>query len=272
MTAGWHERNNASASAILRGTRGVASLGEDFNRADLWVLDFRSERDLNLPVGNLDGNRLDISAAEAAGLDPRVEVLELCSLDLEREDALAGSGDALEGFREVQLDQVFPVRHGPSEGVHAVVFRPIELGTLRVGDLDVRPRDGLAALEALLGLPYVAFGILNRLGTAGLDPDGLCDRVGSGTGLLALGDDFHLGKVAYLAREFDLVAVGRQLAGVGDASLSVLDVEHLDERDCVAVHLAFLQFGFALPVFDFRIGLASQLRAFLLEREGVFLM
>jgi hypothetical protein len=46
ITAGWRERNNASASAILRGTRGVASLGEDFNRADLWVLGFRGKRDL----------------------------------------------------------------------------------------------------------------------------------------------------------------------------------------------------------------------------------
>ena len=53
---------------------------------------------------------------------------------------------------------------------------------------------------------------------------------------------------------------------------SVLDTQHLDERNRVAVHLAFLQFGFALPVADFRVGFPGQLRAVLLEREGVFLV
>jgi len=81
-----------------------------------------------------------------------------------------------------------------------------------------------------------------------------------------------VGEVADLPRELDFVAVGRELSVVGDANLVVLDTQQLDERDCVAVDLPFLQFGFALPLTGFGVGFPGQGRAVLLEREGVFLM
>jgi predicted kinase len=80
------------------------------------------------------------------------------------------------------------------------------------------------------------------------------------------------GEVTDRARELDLIAVNRELAGIGDPNLSVLNAEHLDESDHIPVHLGFLQFGFALPVTGLGIGFPGQLRTVLLEREGVLLV
>ena len=51
-----------------------------------------------------------------------------------------------------------------------------------------------------------------------------------------------------MAREPDLVPVGREFAGVGDAKLVTLEIQQLDEGHCAALDLAVLQFGFALPL------------------------
>ena len=214
------------AFAAGRGCRAglAACLRNDFNRADLRVLDLGREGDLDLAVGDFDGDRLHVGLQEPARLDPNVEVLELLPLDVEGKHALTRPGDALEGFREMQFHHVLPVGHRPRKGVHAVVFRPVEVGTLGVGNLDVGPFDGLAALEALVGQPDIAFSVFDRLGFAGLDPDRLGGRRGCGGAVCSrLATISVFGKLADLARELDFVAVGRELAGVGDANLVVLD-------------------------------------------------
>ena len=61
------------------------------------------------------------------------------------------------------------------------------------------------------------------------------------------------------------------IPGVGDVDLVVLNLEWLGERHRVAVHLAVLEVGVALLVGHFHAGLAGDVCAVLLEREGVLL-
>ena len=51
----------------------------------------------------------------------------------------------------------------------------------------------------------------------------------------------------------------------------VLNLQRLDERDCVAFDLAFLQFDFALFTIAFNVSFACDARAVLFEREPVLL-
>src|SRR5262249_7821767 len=85
----------------------------------------------------------------------------------------------------------------------------------------------------------------------------------------APGHDFLPSKVANFPLELDLVS--RDLAGVGDANVVALEIQHLDERNSLAVDLAFLQRGFALLAVDLRVRLPGHVRAVLLEREGILL-
>src|SRR6185295_13834183 len=86
---------------------------------------------------------------------------------------------------------------------------------------------------------------------------------------LTLGRGLGRTKVADLARELDLVA--RNLAGVGDVDLVVLDFQRLDKSHSVALDLAVLELGITLLAVPLHAGLAGDVCAVLLEREGVFL-
>jgi hypothetical protein len=152
--------------------------GADFDRADLGVLDVVREGHCDPAVGDLNGNRLHVSPRKAAGLDPRIEVLELFALDVEGEHALTRSADSLEGFREMQLDYVLAVGHGPRKGVHAVAFRAVEVRAACVGDLEEGPCDSLAARETLVGQPLIAFSVLD-----GSNPPALIRMMGRGAGV-----------------------------------------------------------------------------------------
>src|ERR1017187_2548329 len=132
-----------------------------FYRADLRVLDFWCEGHLDLAVGHLDRDCLHIGLQRPARLDPYVEVLELLPLHVEGNHPLARPGNAVEGFGEMQLHDILPVGYRPRKGVHAVVFGPIKVGTLGVGNLDVRPLDGLAPLEALVRQPDVPVSVFD---------------------------------------------------------------------------------------------------------------
>ena len=179
----------------------TASLRNNLDRADLRVLDLRSEGDLDPAVGDFDRDRLHVGLQRPAGFDPNVEVLELVPLDVEGKHALARSGDAVEGLCEMQFHQVFPVGHRPRKGIHAVVFRTVEVRAFRVGNLDVGPLDGLAALEALVGQPDIALSIFDGLGFSGFDADILRRRCSFGTQRrLASGHNFRFGKVTELCQ------------------------------------------------------------------------
>ena len=91
----------------------TTSLRNNLNRADLRVLDLRSEGDLGLAVGHFDGDRPHVGFQGPACLDPHVEIFKFLPLDVEGKHALSRSGDAVEGFRKVQFHQVFPVGYRP---------------------------------------------------------------------------------------------------------------------------------------------------------------
>ena len=113
-------------------------LRKDLNRVDLRILDVAGEGDLELSVGHFHRHRLHVGAVRRPGLLPHVKVLELVALDVEGEDPLALTGDPLVGLGEVQPGDVLAVGHGAGEGIHRVMFRPIEPGVLRIRDRNVR--------------------------------------------------------------------------------------------------------------------------------------
>src|ERR1051325_9299510 len=76
-------------------------------------------------------------------------------------------------------------------------------------------------------------------------------------------------KVADLACELDFVA--RNLPGVGDLDLVVLNLQRFDKRYGVAFDLAFLQLCFTFFAIALHVGFAGDARAVLFERKGVFL-
>src|SRR6516225_3875581 len=96
---------------LSRGPRAplTTSLRNNLDRADLGVLDFGREANLDFTVAHFDGDGLHIGLQRPARLDPNVEVFELLPLDVERKHTLARSGDALEGFGEMQLYYVLAV-------------------------------------------------------------------------------------------------------------------------------------------------------------------
>jgi hypothetical protein len=92
--------------------------GNNLDGVDLWILNLAGKNDVELAIGNVHVDRLDISAPRAAGLHPHVKILEFTTFDIEGKNALAGAFDAVVCFGEVELDHILAVGQRVRKRIH----------------------------------------------------------------------------------------------------------------------------------------------------------
>src|SRR5690242_20420122 len=83
---------------------------EYFDPVDLRILHIGCECNVDLAVGDFNGNSFDVGTQWATCFDPGIEILEVMTLDVERKDSLPRTGDAFVSLTEMKLHDVFPIR------------------------------------------------------------------------------------------------------------------------------------------------------------------
>src|SRR5262245_20535234 len=136
-------------------------LRQNLDPGDFRILHLRSERNVQFPISDLGIDGFDVSALCSAALHPDVEIFKILSLNIEPKYQLPRPRNAVKGFRQAKLDDVFAVRKRVRESSHAVSLGLVDFLVLRVGDGQIGPLYCLAIGKALVCKPGIPFGIRN---------------------------------------------------------------------------------------------------------------
>lgn len=137
----------------------------NLDAVDLRVFHLRDELDVQLTVGDFDGDGFNVGTGAAAGFGPNVKVLERFAFHLKREHPFAGSANAFERLAEMKFHFIFSIRNILAEGFHGIMFGAIDFGTSRVGDRQIGTLNDIAAGEPAVFEPELAAGVFDGADT-----------------------------------------------------------------------------------------------------------